>query len=307
MNYRKLYEELITRAIGRKQGGYVEHHHIIPRCLGGSNHPSNIAILTAREHYIAHLLLAKIYPDHLGLHTAAMFLYAGSAKEPALKGQNRSKNRNFEWLRKRANALRSDSKWITNGKLDKRIANADRIPHGFHPGRRSTSSIKGYIWATDGETVIRVSKDDPMPDGYTDNTEFLAYNKDRIYVTNGDDNKMLAEGCLIPDGYRKGRTGKTPSGHIWITNGQRDTYIPEGNPIPTGYRLGRNVSRRWYTNGIANLFIKTEEAVPTGFHPGRTFSNMCITDGLHNRRVARDTEIPSGWRRGITHGEGKVK
>ncbi len=38
---------------------YFEQHHIIPRSLGGSNRPDNLVLLTAREHFIAHLLLPR--------------------------------------------------------------------------------------------------------------------------------------------------------------------------------------------------------------------------------------------------------
>lgn len=41
--------------------GYVERHHIIPKSLGGTDDEDNIAILSGREHFVAHLLLAKIY------------------------------------------------------------------------------------------------------------------------------------------------------------------------------------------------------------------------------------------------------
>ena len=37
-----------------------EQHHIIPKCLGGSNKKENIICLTAREHYIAHKFLIKM-------------------------------------------------------------------------------------------------------------------------------------------------------------------------------------------------------------------------------------------------------
>ena len=42
---------------------YFERHHIIPRSLGGSNESDNIVKLTAREHFIAHLLLTKMFND----------------------------------------------------------------------------------------------------------------------------------------------------------------------------------------------------------------------------------------------------
>lgn len=67
----KIYHELINRAKERKLLGYVERHHIIPRCLGGSDEPSNLVKLTAREHYIAHLLLSRAYPKHYGLALAS--------------------------------------------------------------------------------------------------------------------------------------------------------------------------------------------------------------------------------------------
>jgi hypothetical protein len=37
-----------------------ERHHIVPRCLGGSNKSDNIVRLTDREHYICHQLLVKM-------------------------------------------------------------------------------------------------------------------------------------------------------------------------------------------------------------------------------------------------------
>jgi len=62
MNYKIVYEKLIEKGKNRLfLDGYVERHHIIPKSFGGSNDKSNIVALTAREHFIAHLLLAKIY------------------------------------------------------------------------------------------------------------------------------------------------------------------------------------------------------------------------------------------------------
>jgi hypothetical protein len=75
MNYRSKYKSLMTKAKLREQRkplmGYVEKHHIKPRCKGGSNKKSNIAILTAKEHFRAHILLAKIYGGKLW-HAAFM-------------------------------------------------------------------------------------------------------------------------------------------------------------------------------------------------------------------------------------------
>lgn len=59
MDYEAHYNRLITRGRTRALGGYKEKHHIVPKCEGGPDDPANLVSLTAREHFIAHLLLAK--------------------------------------------------------------------------------------------------------------------------------------------------------------------------------------------------------------------------------------------------------
>lgn len=65
MNYKWHYEKLIKTRKGlnrkKKQGVYYEKHHIIPKSCGGTNEENNIVLLTPKEHYVAHLLLIKIY------------------------------------------------------------------------------------------------------------------------------------------------------------------------------------------------------------------------------------------------------
>lgn len=89
MNYSKHYDSLIKRALARDTiNGYYEIHHIIPKCIGGSNEPDNLVKLTAREHAIAHLLLSNMYPDNLGLSYAAQTM-------------NKSGSKSLEKIRKR--------------------------------------------------------------------------------------------------------------------------------------------------------------------------------------------------------------
>lgn len=56
------YYQLVNNANNRIHipNQYYEVHHIIPRCMGGSNDKSNLVKFTGREHYIAHMLLVKI-------------------------------------------------------------------------------------------------------------------------------------------------------------------------------------------------------------------------------------------------------
>lgn len=67
MNYIKHYEALCLsrQALSRVKSNtkYYESHHIIPKSLGGSDDNSNLVLLTAKEHYIAHLLLYRYYKN----------------------------------------------------------------------------------------------------------------------------------------------------------------------------------------------------------------------------------------------------
>lgn len=69
MNYQKIYNQIIGRAQSEnrrkvKGGIYYETHHAIPRCIGGDDKPENLANLTAREHFLCHWLLVRIYPEN---------------------------------------------------------------------------------------------------------------------------------------------------------------------------------------------------------------------------------------------------
>lgn len=80
MNYIKVYNSLIERAIGREldANSYYEKHHIIPKSKGGTDDPSNIVYLTYREHIIAHWLLHTNYPTDKQLAAAFHMTVFGS-------------------------------------------------------------------------------------------------------------------------------------------------------------------------------------------------------------------------------------
>lgn len=63
------YEEFIQNILdtrGRFGCGeeYHEKHHILPKCIGGTNNKDNLIDLFAKEHFIAHKLLAQENPDN---------------------------------------------------------------------------------------------------------------------------------------------------------------------------------------------------------------------------------------------------
>lgn len=60
--YEQCYYSLIkSRQNIIRDNDIVEKHHILPKSLGGSNSKDNLVLLTPREHFIAHLLLTKMY------------------------------------------------------------------------------------------------------------------------------------------------------------------------------------------------------------------------------------------------------
>lgn len=67
MDYEKVYFNICQRGKTSRDLDYFERHHIIPRCIGGGDEETNLTKLTAREHYIAHHLLIKIYPMEIKL------------------------------------------------------------------------------------------------------------------------------------------------------------------------------------------------------------------------------------------------
>jgi hypothetical protein len=80
MDYTRIYNQIIERAQTRKLEGYFEKHHIVPKCIGGLDKKENIVELTAREHFLCHKLLCKIYPKEPKLWYALWLMAIGKRK-----------------------------------------------------------------------------------------------------------------------------------------------------------------------------------------------------------------------------------
>lgn len=130
MNYLRIYNSLLSRAKDRILSGFVEVHHIIPVCMGGTDESENLVQLTPEEHFIAHLLLVKIFPNEPKLVIAARMMTFGNSKH------NRKSNKMYGWLKKRFREVQS--------KLAK----------------ERQSNTKGLIWVTVGEKSKRIKKED---------------------------------------------------------------------------------------------------------------------------------------------------
>lgn len=88
MNYQWHYDRLIeTRKDRQKEDGiYYERHHIVMKSMGGSNDDENLIYLTAREHFLAHWLLLRIYKNK---HTSFAFNSMANWKNEKIQGEQR--------------------------------------------------------------------------------------------------------------------------------------------------------------------------------------------------------------------------
>lgn len=105
MNYQRIYDQIVDRAKKETRvygkGTYYERHHIVPKCVGGEGntyqwrtHP-NIILLTAREHFLCHIILCILYPNESKLKFA---LWAMSNQKTTNRDY-RIGNRQYERIR----------------------------------------------------------------------------------------------------------------------------------------------------------------------------------------------------------------
>ena len=133
MNYQFHYNTLIERAKYRLIEGYVEKHHVIPQCMGGSNDPENFVALTPEEYHVAHQLLIKIYPDEPKLIYAAKMMTIGK----------RRNNKLYGWLRKKWNDGMKGENHPMFGKCH--TNDARRKQSESHKGKKHTEETKQNI------------------------------------------------------------------------------------------------------------------------------------------------------------------
>lgn len=135
MNYQKIYDSLVERAKSRSIDGYCEKHHVVPKCLGGSDSEENLVRLTPEEHYVAHQLLVKIFPTNHAL-----------AKAAAMMIPNRPTNKMYGWVRRRFSAAKSaeqsgqgnsqfGTRWAHNPLTKENKKIKGQLPDGWSSGK----------------------------------------------------------------------------------------------------------------------------------------------------------------------------
>lgn len=109
--YTQIYFSIIENARSRDLSSSCEVHHIIPRCMGGNDDPSNLIRLTPREHFMCHKLLTKFTTgdDQIKLQHAVSYMVFTKKIRPNL----RVTSRDYETARKYASSTRTKT-WGEN-------------------------------------------------------------------------------------------------------------------------------------------------------------------------------------------------
>lgn len=135
----------MDRAKARDLSGYFERHHIIPLCLDGADDESNLVRLTPEEHFVAHLLLMKMYPDHWGLIGAVMRM-----------SKNGGTSRLYGWLRRRFSRIRKRQAFSAETREKMRLAKLGkkRGPHSEETIAKMKATKTGRKYSEEHRAAI---------------------------------------------------------------------------------------------------------------------------------------------------------
>lgn len=153
MNYEKIYNNLCEKGKNRKKtrGSNLERHHIIPTFFyknnkrnhryndgiyeGDGEHIGNITFLTPREHFIAHLILCKIWKntkwEYRSFLSLKMFLNEGQVNKTRSVFEHSS--RKYEYYKIKANEAISKGKTGTMPAKDAKTGERIGIVDVNHP------------------------------------------------------------------------------------------------------------------------------------------------------------------------------
>ena len=178
MNYQRIYDSIISNRLHDPYIGYTEEHHIIPRSFGGSDNGYNLVKLSAREHFMCHLLLTKIHKNDIVkfrkmIKAFIMMLHCKSTN------QNRhSPSRLYEMERKKFSEVMREMQtgeknsqygkmWIYNitTKENTKIYATENIPDGWIKGR-VIEQKKMWICSLSEGRDKKVDYSDTIPDGW---------------------------------------------------------------------------------------------------------------------------------------------
>jgi hypothetical protein len=220
MNYSRIYSQLINKGRNRVFEGYAEKHHIIPKCVGGSDNPSNLVRLTPEEHYIAHLLLVKIYPGNSKLIYAANMM------------ANRN-NKSYGWIKREfGEHIREHNKsWRPTDDIKERISKA-------HKGRNKSENWKTQMSKIKTKTLEYKSATYLGYEELQQATGVSRHLYTKFYLKGIDPTPYINNRTYGWVANVKANPPKAALGKKWYNNSQECRYFDPGQE-PHGWVKGR--------------------------------------------------------------------
>lgn len=189
MNYKRVYYEIIFNRLENKLdgSGYSENHHILPRCLGGDDSKSNLVRLTAREHFLCHLLLTKIYnnksdPYHYKILKAFSMMFSYSGNNLRYFKINSKIYQRFKIAQKQSQMGSKNSqygsRWANNNIINIKLKPNESLPNGFVYGKIKKEKVFKLVLQRESNIKLYTKYYETYKDnGFKKFVELTGYNK----------------------------------------------------------------------------------------------------------------------------------
>jgi len=287
--------------------GYTENHHICPKAddmfpeyISFRLHPWNCAVLTARQHFIAHIMLWKIYQNS-SMARAIWYMSNGKWKQYNSYSKIYDELKNFLIPHWRYQGVKISEVNIGKAVVKDEAGNIFRVDVG------DPLYVSGkYVGHTSGKRVV---SDDSGKKFMSDSNEYQSIHKDMIPIKmdDGSIKKIHRNSDIIQGGNFSGQF--------------KDT-IQVKDSSGKNFRIHKDDPR--YLSGDVTAVMKNKVTVKdetgntlsvdanhpkilSGEYVGVNKGTITITDGKTNKRIPPDDKIPHGWKRGMTKRSGWKK
>ena len=212
--YYNWYCNIIQNRLYYISDGYTEKHHIIPKCMGGSNDFSNLIQLTAREHYICHYLLTKFTSGKEYYKVMFAFkamnmknnttcdryfnsrLYEASKKEFSMACSIKMKEWYIEDDNREKHSLRISESW-KNGSRDKQLefmkCNSPFKDSNIHKKSIDRRTLNGTNIFITNNPMLREETKKKKTEKTSGKNHYLRKKRKFYYKKNKDDNWILID------------------------------------------------------------------------------------------------------------------
>lgn len=265
-HYLMRYHKFISNCkLLKRKSDIYEKHHILPKALGGNDSKENFILLTPREHYIAHWILAHAYGNKMWY---AFWMMNADTRNKHYRYKN---SRGYEKAKlKQKEQMNIKMKGMI-GVYDKELLKSVFITTEMYNNNKDR-----YIHHAAGKATY-------------------LYNGKSVQLNTNDPLVINGEAISIRTHYKHTETTKQKMSDNGIKNkivihniytGELK-FINKDEALPENYNYGYNKERseaisernkkifnvkKWITNGVDNkrINVYSESDIPEGWTIGRT-------------------------------------